>query len=397
MIAGLTALALAAAPAADGPELTFDDYDRATVRVLNVGLPACGTDDLLCAPAFSHGSGFMFQRRGTLYVATNAHVVDRAQVIAVVSRLLSEPVLATVLVSDARRDVVLLKLQAEGVHVNPAEIPTWSDLQWLELSDDVDYVTHPELSRGQLVKGDPVVSLGFPLDPGQTDAERRDGRFTRWYRDDARGRWLLQVDIDFLPGTSGGPLLTSRGDIAGMIIYRTSMGGAGLAIPAQGVRSTIAEGLKLKPSAEPPAAALPHRPLAAGIMHLQQANHLLRFKFPARSSLRACAKREDRTAVCDVLESAREHLKTARQAFSDLPRGTEPPVQVRLLDVWAQWRLLLLERYEPDPFSNFEGRDEVLQDLNGVSEDLPARAAALRKALPKRHASLGFLEALANL
>ena len=49
-------------------------------------------------------------------------------------------------------------------------VPAWEELQWLELSDEVDYVAAPEKAGKQLQKGDAVISLGFPLDPGQPDA-----------------------------------------------------------------------------------------------------------------------------------------------------------------------------------------------------------------------------------
>ena len=58
MLLPLLTLLLAAAPRSPGFGPQLADYDRITVRVLNVGLPSCGAD-LLCSPRLSHVSGFV--------------------------------------------------------------------------------------------------------------------------------------------------------------------------------------------------------------------------------------------------------------------------------------------------------------------------------------------------
>ncbi|NCN89872.1 MAG: trypsin-like serine protease, partial [Gallionella sp.] len=132
----------------------------------------------------SLGSGFIISADG--YVLTNAHVVDRADKITV--RLTDKREFkATVVGSDKRTDVALLKIEASGL---------------------------PQVvlgNPGQLKVGEWVLAIGSPFG---FDSSVTAGIVS------AKGRSLpqenfvpfIQTDVAINPGNSGGPLFNLKGE-----------------------------------------------------------------------------------------------------------------------------------------------------------------------------------------
>ena len=131
------------------------------------------------------GSGFVVDAAG--YILTNEHVISGQPRLTVVfdngARLT-----ATVIASDATRDIALLKVAAAGT------------LTVLPFATEVR-------------EGDEVVALGHPLNLGESmtitkgivSAFRTTGSVS-----------YIQTDAAINPGNSGGPLLNTQGEIVGM-------------------------------------------------------------------------------------------------------------------------------------------------------------------------------------
>lgn len=150
----------------------------------------------------SLGSGFIISADG--YVLTNAHVVDRADKIAV--RLTDKREFkAKVIGVDKRTDVALLKIEATGL---------------------------PKVTLGnpELLKvGEWVLAIGSPFG---FDSSVTAGIVS------AKGRSLpqenfvpfIQTDVAINPGNSGGPLFNMKGEVVGINsqIYSRSGGYMGL-------------------------------------------------------------------------------------------------------------------------------------------------------------------------
>src|SRR5882724_338023 len=132
-----------------------------------------------------YGSGFVIDDAG--HILTNEHVVGAAQRVKVRFEPGKEET-ATVLATDARRDVALLKIDGMGagglpIQLNPATV------------------------------GDTVYAVGAPLDPTYSATVSK-GIVSgiRQIDDEA---WI-QSDVNVQHGSSGGPLLDDRGNVIGM-------------------------------------------------------------------------------------------------------------------------------------------------------------------------------------
>ena len=165
----------------------------------------------------SLGSGFIISADG--YILTNAHVVDRADKITV--RLTDKREFkATVVGSDKRTDVALLKIEASGL---PQVV-----------------LGNPE----QLRVGEWVLAIGSPFG---FDSSVTAGIVS------AKGRSLpqenfvpfIQTDVAINPGNSGGPLFNLKGEVVGINsqIYSRSGGYMGLsfAIPIDVAMDVVAQ------------------------------------------------------------------------------------------------------------------------------------------------------------
>ena len=166
------------------------------------------------ARPFGNGSGWVYAHSdGEHYIITNAHVIRKADKIRVrfVDGSKRE---ATVVGTDPRTDVAVLKVEADGLH--PAAVADKPPQQ-----------------------GDMVFAFGSPF---RFDFSLSQGIVS------AKGRQLgiigpggyenfIQTDAAINPGNSGGPLTNIYGEVVGMntaIASRTgTYNGLGFAIPVQ--------------------------------------------------------------------------------------------------------------------------------------------------------------------
>ena len=131
------------------------------------------------------GSGFVVDAAG--YILTNEHVVNgQSRLTAVFDN--GAHLTATVIASDATRDIALLKVTAAGT------------LTVLPFATSVR-------------EGDEVVALGHPLNLGESMTITRG--IVSAFRT-IRGVSYIQTDAAINPGNSGGPLLNVEGEIVGM-------------------------------------------------------------------------------------------------------------------------------------------------------------------------------------
>lgn len=132
------------------------------------------------------GSGFIISTDG--YVLTNAHVVDGAAEVMVTLTDKRE-FKARIVGADVRTDVALLKIEASG-------LPT---------------VRIGDVSR--LRVGEWVLAIGSPFG---LDSTVTAGIVSAKQRETGSDIALLQTDVAVNPGNSGGPLISTRGEVVGV-------------------------------------------------------------------------------------------------------------------------------------------------------------------------------------
>lgn len=178
------------------------------------------------------GAGFIVYCDGKIaYVVTNHHVVTEAKTLVVVLEDKTE-VPATLLASDSRNDVAVIKLDLSSLPADKRNLPTVS---WAN-SEDVK-------------TGDWVIAIGNPFNFGNTVTV---GVVSH------KGRYVpsgMQQDFEFIQhsaqinvGSSGGALFNTKGEVIGInnaIITNTGGNiGIGFAIPANIARQTVDQLLK---------------------------------------------------------------------------------------------------------------------------------------------------------
>lgn len=178
-------------------------------------------DDFNFAPApqerQSFGSGFIISRDG--YVLTNNHVVQGADKVTV--RLSDRRELdATVVGTDERADVALLKIEAQ-------DLPTLT-------------IGNPEAVK----VGEWVLAIGSPFGFEYSVTAGIVSAKSRALPNEAYVPFI-QTDVAINPGNSGGPLLNLKGEVIGINsqIYSRSGGFMGLsfAIPIDVAMESVAQ------------------------------------------------------------------------------------------------------------------------------------------------------------
>ncbi|WP_049580040.1 MarP family serine protease [Streptomyces sp. SBT349] len=181
-------------PTAEVPEPSGDNVTEAAVAAAqNSTVKVTASAGL----SGQEGSGFVFAEER---VMTNAHVVDGADVTAVQVGGAGRRLEATVILFDPGMDVAVL---------------------------DVPGLDAPSLPlAGDAGRGDPAVVAGYPEDgpldlraatvAGRTPAQGRDIE-----GDSAVTRDIYVVRSLVRPGNSGGPLLTTDGQVFGMVFARS--------------------------------------------------------------------------------------------------------------------------------------------------------------------------------
>ena len=156
------------------------------------------------------GSGVIVDATG--YIATNFHVVNGAQRIAI--RLSDGRTIRDVEVigTDPASDIAILRIRTTGITAAP-----WGNSDQLEVGDQV------------LAVGNPY-GLAQTVTAGIISAKDRRFQNTELVMQD-----FLQTDAAINPGNSGGPLVNLKGEVIGIntAIVGESYRGIGFAIPSR--------------------------------------------------------------------------------------------------------------------------------------------------------------------
>jgi len=166
------------------------------------------------------GSGVIVESNGL--IVTNNHVVSKADEIKV---FLSDKreFKAKLIGTDAKTDIAVLKIEADGLHTIP-----WADSDKLEVGEFVLAVGNP-FGLTQTVTLGIVSALGRAAGIAE-------------YED------FIQTDAAINPGNSGGALVNVHGELAGIntAIYSQSGGnmGIGFAVPSNLARSVVEQLVK---------------------------------------------------------------------------------------------------------------------------------------------------------
>jgi S1-C subfamily serine protease len=176
----------------------------------------------------SSGSGFEIDGSGT--ILTNWHVVENAAKVMVSVSEHRRAVRARVVGKDPLRDLALLRIPTEGLTLRPLKLGRSSGVQ----------------------VGEPVLAIGNPFGYTRTLTTGVVSALGRQIQapNGATIEDVLQTDAALDPGSSGGPLLNSQGEVIGINTQIVSVGsnggdaGISLAIPIDQARSALARLVK---------------------------------------------------------------------------------------------------------------------------------------------------------
>jgi S1-C subfamily serine protease len=166
------------------------------------------------------GTGFVWDNKG--YIVTTHHLVEGYDTVKI--RFADKHVVDAVVVgSDVEHDLGVLKLQSVGAFVQPATLGSSSGLK----------------------VGQKVFTIGNSFDLGRSFTAGIISALGRSFGNPAEGGIsnLIQTDASMNPGSSGSPLLDSRGRVIGVnvAIYSLSGGseGIGFAVPMDTVKQVV--------------------------------------------------------------------------------------------------------------------------------------------------------------
>jgi serine protease Do len=196
----------------------------------------------------SLGSGFIVDPAG--YIVTNEHVVQRAADLKIeVTMNDGKTYNAHYIAGDEKKDLALIKIDAKA------------DFPFINLEN----ISPNLLGQTVLVVGN-ALGYGSSISRGVLSGTKRDITI-----DETDYKDLLQTDAAINPGNSGGPVVDLTGRLVGISSAKmafTPQGvptqGLGFAIPAETVRSSVAEFKKIaqnqpapktKPAEKEPASA----------------------------------------------------------------------------------------------------------------------------------------------
>ena len=177
----------------------------------------------------SAGSGVVINETG--YLLTNEHVVDGADQIVVRFGTGTNDYEATVIASDAKTDVALLKIKARP---------------------DEKFHAIKMAREDDLLLGETVIALGNPLGLGASVTRgilSSKSRVALQEGQTAKPRNLLQTDAPINHGNSGGPLVNLRGELIGINaqvinqdpVTGEPVQGIGFAVPIRLLEESLAD------------------------------------------------------------------------------------------------------------------------------------------------------------
>ncbi len=193
----------------DGNVLLSDVAAKVSPTVVEIMTEQMTTDSIFGQYVTSGaGSGVIISQDG--YILTNAHVIEGAQQIKVTTTDKTEYI-ATVVGSDEKTDVAVLKIDATGL-----AFATIGDSDALVVGDFA------------LAVGNPLGSLGGTVTDGIISALNREIVV------EGNPMTMLQTNAAVSPGNSGGGLFNSNGELIGIVTAKLGSEdteGLGFAIP----------------------------------------------------------------------------------------------------------------------------------------------------------------------
>jgi serine protease Do len=184
----------------------------------------------------SLGSGFIVDRAG--YIVTNEHVVQRAADLKIEVAMNDGKVYnARYITGDEKKDLAFIKIEAKA------------DFPFIDLNN----ISPNLLGQTVLVVGN-ALGYGSSISRGILSGTKRDITI-----EDLEYKDLLQTDAAINPGNSGGPLIDLSGRLVGVSSAKmafTPQGvptqGLGFAIPADTVRTIVAQFREVAKNQPPP-------------------------------------------------------------------------------------------------------------------------------------------------
>ncbi len=205
--------------------LLAEIYESASPSVVNI--EARAEADETTAESVRRGSGFVYDQHG--HIITNAHLVNDADAIRVTlgNALVLE---ATLVGADSFSDVAVLKASAPAERLLPLRI---GESALIKVGQRAIAIGNPFGLNSSMTTG--IVSgVGRTLPSAELI-----GMGAVAYDNPA----IIQIDAPIYPGSSGGPLLDSRGLVFGMTTANQSLSGEiagiGFAVPADTMRRII--------------------------------------------------------------------------------------------------------------------------------------------------------------
>mgnify|MGYP005806641961 CR=1 FL=1 len=199
----------------------YETVRRSVVRVRGLGAaPKKGGDE---HEERSTGTGVVILENGT--ILTNLHVVSIAESLQVVFEdgTASE---ATVVGTRPEHDLAVIRASTLPDDLLPATLRSTRDLR----------------------EGDRVIAVGFPFGIGPSVSDGVVSGLRREYRTPEGKRVLtnlIQFDAAANPGNSGGPLVTSDGEVVGIVTAILNPGdqavfiGIGFAVPIENAAAAV--------------------------------------------------------------------------------------------------------------------------------------------------------------
>lgn len=196
-------------------------YENVNRSVVNITTESVQSRLLFTETAQGEGSGSVITQQG--HILTNNHVVDGARTIQV--HLYDGKNYDAVLVgADKASDIAVLRIEAPPEVLFPI---SFGNSERLRVGQRVYALGNPfGLER--------TLSTGIISSLNRTLPSRRGGRSMKQ---------IIQIDASINPGSSGGPLLDSRGRVIGMnVAIASSTGdsaGVGFAIPVNTIARVV--------------------------------------------------------------------------------------------------------------------------------------------------------------
>jgi len=138
------------------------------------------------------GSAFFINDQGDLI--TNAHVVNQAAAVWIQIPALGKKIIDVDVVGVSERDIALLRLRPEGKEL---VLKALGSIPYLSLGNS-----------DTIRRADEVLALGYPL--GQQSLKSTTGVIS------GREQGMVQMSAPINPGSSGGPLLNTKGEVIGI-------------------------------------------------------------------------------------------------------------------------------------------------------------------------------------